>query len=340
MRVGLTYDLRQEYLELGYAEEEVAEFDSPRTVEAIEQALAAAGHQPQRIGRLSSLVERLARGERWDLVFNIAEGVGGFGREAQVPALLDYYAVPYTFSGPLVLSLTLHKAMTKRVVRDLGLPTPDFAVVATPAEAARVRLPLPLFAKPVAEGSGRGIGAASRVESAEQLSAVCAAMLARYQQPVLVETYLPGREFTVGLLGSGSQARVLGTMEVILKDQAEAGAYSYLNKEHYEKLVRYRRVKGGQAQAAGELALAVWQGLGCLDAGRVDLRCDAAGRPQFLEVNPLAGLHPERSDLPILCGLVGMEYQQLIECILDSAWQRARGAAASPAATCAAAQPR
>ncbi|MEW5912279.1 MAG: D-alanine--D-alanine ligase [Thermodesulfobacteriota bacterium] len=330
MRVGLTYDLRQEYLELGYSEEEVAEFDSPRTVEAIEQAVAVAGHQTQRIGRLASLVERLAKGERWDLVFNIAEGLRGFGREAQVPALLDYYAVPYTFSDPLVLSLTLHKAMAKRVVRDLGLPTPDFAVVSAPAEAAKVRLPYPLFAKPVAEGSGRGVGAASRVEGPEQLSSVCAAMLARYQQPVLVETYLPGREFTVGLIGSGASARVLGTMEVILKEQAEAGAYGYINKEHYDKLVRYRRVKGAEAQAAGELALAVWQGLGCLDAGRVDLRCDAAGRPQFLEVNPLAGLHPERSDLPILCGLIGMEYNQLIGCILDSAWQRARGAAARP----------
>lgn len=326
MLVGMTYDLRSEYLAKGFSEEEVAEFDSPRTVEGIETALKAAGHQCDRIGSLPSLVGRLAQGDRWDLVFNIAEGLGRYGREAQIPALLEYYGVPYTFADPLTLCLTLHKGMAKRVVRDLGLATPDFAVVSEPKEAAGVRLPYPLFAKPVAEGTGRGIGSASKVKGPEELAKACIELIGRYRQPVLVETYLPGREFTVGIVGSGSKARVIGVMEVIIRagSGADPDAYTLRNKEECDDLVRYRRIKGFEAGQAGELALAAWRGLECRDAGRVDLRCDAFGLPNFLEVNPLAGLHPEHSDLPILCSLVDYPYQKLIERIVASAMERAQ----------------
>ncbi|MCB2228681.1 MAG: D-alanine--D-alanine ligase [Desulfarculaceae bacterium] len=331
MRIGLTYDLRAEYLERGYSEEQVAEFDSPRTIEGIEQALASLGHDPVRIGSLPSLVASLSQGERWDLVFNIAEGLGRYGREALVPALLEYYGLPYTFSDPMTLSLTLHKGMAKRVVRDLGLATPDFAVVAEPSQAASVNLGWPLFAKPVAEGTGRGVEAASKVTGREQLAAVCAELIARYGQPVLVESFLPGREFTVGIVGTGPKARIIGVMEVLLRSGADAEVYSYRNKEECESLVSYRRVKGAIAGEAGELALASWRGLECRDAGRVDLRCDAAGKPSFLEVNPLAGLHPEHSDLPILCGLVEMPYVKLIERIVASALERRLMASPCPA---------
>jgi D-alanine-D-alanine ligase len=320
--IGLTYDLREEYLAQGLNPEEVAEYDSPDTVEAIAAALAAAGHQTRAVGSLPRLVQALAAGRRWDLVFNIAEGRGGYGREAQVPALLDYYGIPCTFSDPLTLALTLHKGMAKRVVRDLGLATPAFAVVERPEQAGRVELGWPLFAKPVAEGTGRGVGAASRVENKEELARVCARLLARYGQPVLVEQYLPGRELTVGITGTGPRAQVVAVMEVSLRSQAEPGAYSFRNKEQCERLVRYRRLEGRLALECGELALAAWRGLGCRDAGRVDLRCDARGRPQFLEVNPLAGLHPEHSDLPILCGLAGVGYRELIGRILGSAAER------------------
>ena len=332
MRVGITYDLREDYLALGYSEDQVAEFDSPRTVEGIEDALVNMGLATDRIGSLPSLVARLAAGERWDLVFNIAEGMNGFGRESQVPALLDYYGVPYTFSDPLTLALTLHKGMTKRVVRDLGLATADFAVVEELGQLDRLRLPYPLFAKPVAEGTGRGIGAASRAESPAELSGLCRTLLAEYHQPVLVETYLPGRELTVGVAGTGGKAQVLGVMEVILKSGADQAAYSYRNKELCDTLVEYRRVEGPLALASGELALAAWRGLGCRDGGRVDLRCDRDGKPNFLEVNPLAGLHPEHSDLPILCGLEGIGYQELVERIIASALERTTPLVAAPAA--------
>jgi D-alanine-D-alanine ligase len=322
MLIGLTYDLRDEYLAEGYSDEETAEFDRRDTIDAIEQAIRAAGHATDRIGHARTLMRRLSQGERWDLVFNIAEGLYGFSREALVPALLEAHRVPCVFSDALVLALTLHKGMTKHVIRDLGLPTPDFAVISADADLADISLPFPAFAKPVAEGTGKGVTPASKICDQQELRAVCGRLLAAYQQPVLVETFLPGREFTVGIVGTGSEARALGALEVVLNDRAEHDVYSYTNKEFCEDLVEYRLVDDDMARQAERVALAAWRGLGCRDGGRVDLRADAAGMPNFIEVNPLAGLHPEHSDLPILATKIGMTYQALIEAILQSAMQR------------------
>jgi D-alanine-D-alanine ligase len=321
--VGLTYDLREDYLREGYSLEETAEFDKPDTIEAIENVILKNGHAADRIGHIQALTRRLAAGDRWDLVFNIAEGLHGFGREAQVPALLDAYKIPYTFSDALGQALTLHKGMTKHVVRDLGIPTPDFAVVSDQKDIDLVHLPYPLFAKPVAEGTGKGITALSKIINTEELQNVCTNLLQTFRQPVLVETYLPGREFTVGLVGTGKEAKALGAMEVILNPDAEQHAYSYDNKEHYENLVRYAAVNDAEARQAIEVSLRAWRGLGLQDAGRIDLRSDARGNPHFIEVNSLAGLNPVRSDLPILCSLVGISYDQLITDILNSALKRA-----------------
>lgn len=322
MKIGMTYDLREDYLAAGYSEEETAEFDKADTIEALEQTLSEFGFITDRIGHVRSLAHRLASGDRWDLVFNIAEGMHGYGREAQVPALLDAYRIPYTFSDPLVLAITLHKAMSKRVVRDLGLPTPDFALVETVEQIAEVRLPFPLFAKPVAEGTGKGISGSSRILSHDQLDSVCRKLLADFGQPVLVETYLPGREFTVGLVGNGAGARVIGIMEVISKDETGGDSYSYFAKENYVNRVKYRLVSDQAALEAGQTALAAWRGLGCLDGGRMDLRADENGKPNFMEVNPLAGLHPVHSDLPILAGMAGLSYTDLIGEIVCSALDR------------------
>jgi len=322
MRIGITYDLRVEYLAAGFSEEEAAEFDREDTIAAIEQALEDLGHETDRIGNVKNLASRLVAGERWDMVFNIAEGLEGFGREAQVPALLDAFHIPYTFSDPLVLSLTLHKAMTKRVVRDLGIPTPDFFVVEQASDLEKANLPLPLFAKPVAEGTSKGITAASKITSQSKLVSTCMHLLLTYNQPVLVESFLPGREFTVGILGTGDDAAVLGVMEVILGEHAEPGVYSFQNKEQYEELVEYGPATDATAAKAGEIALAVWRGIGCRDAGRVDIRLDMNGIPNFMEVNPLAGLHPHHSDLCIIARMKGMPYRTLIEAIMRSAMSR------------------
>jgi len=322
LKIGITYDLRADYLARGYTAQETAEFDRIDTIEAIEEALNRAGYRTDRIGHLDVLVRRIATGDRWDMVFNIAEGLRGLGREAQVPALLDAYAIPYTFSDPLVLSLTLHKGMTKHVIRDNGIPTADFAIVETVADAAGISLPFPLFVKPIAEGTSKGITAAARVGSQAELRERCRELLAAFRQPVLVETFLPGREFTVGIIGTAAAAEAVGVMEVLLREGAEGDGYSYVNKEDYVQWVDYRLAGDGAAEEARRIALSAWRVLGCRDAGRVDLRADASGRPLFMEVNPLAGLHPVHSDLPILCSLAGMGYQELINRIMASAMKR------------------
>ncbi len=322
MKIGITYDLRQEYLARGYSQEETAEFDREDTIDAIATALVGLGHSADRIGSIRSLTERLADGDRWDLVFNIAEGIKGFGREAQVPALLDAYDILYTFSDPLVLSLSLHKGMTKHVLRDLGVPTPDFVVVEAAEDISRVSLSYPLFAKPVAEGTGKGIGEDCKIENHRQLTTVCTRLLSAYHQPVLVERYLPGREFTVGIVGTGSKARSIGVMEVVLCDNAEGHAYSYTNKAHYENRVEYRLVTDGVARRAEEVALDAWRGLGCRDAGRIDVRADESNNPQVIELNPLAGINPVHSDLCIIVRMTGMSYDHLIGSIVTSALER------------------
>jgi D-alanine-D-alanine ligase len=323
-RAGITYDLRSDYLNEGFSEEETAEFDRESTIDGIEGALKELGYETDRIGHVRHLAQRLVKGDRWDIVFNICEGMYGIGREAQVPALLDAYNIPYTFSDALVLSLTLHKGMTKRVIRDAGIPTPDFALVDRTEDIGAVDLPYPLFVKPNAEGTGKGIDARSRVNNPGELAAACRLLLPRFPTGLIVETFLPGREFTAGIAGTGDRARVLGVMEVILNPNAESDAYTYVNKEECDDRVTYRMAEGEDAKACEEVALRSWRVLNCRDAGRVDLRMDPDGTPHFLEVNPLAGLHHVHSDLPIICNFQGIPFTELIGMIMESAWSRIR----------------
>jgi D-alanine-D-alanine ligase len=322
-RVGLTYDLRDEYLQAGYSEIETAEFDRADTIDHIESALQRLGYEVDRIGNVKQLAGRLVNGDTWDMVFNICEGMHGIGREAQVPALLDAYQIPYAFSDTLVCALTLHKGMTKDIVRAANIATPDYAIVRTVADVNNVTLEFPLFAKPIAEGTGKGISAMSKISDKAQLHRVCRKLLKEHAQPVLVERFLPGREFTVGIIGSGRRASALATVEIVLLDGADPEVYSYRNKENCEELVEYRLLPAGKLRRHVEsLALRAWRALGCRDAGRIDVRLDAQGQAHFLEVNPLAGIHPEHSDLPIMAKLVRTDYTTLIGKIMNSALQR------------------
>lgn len=319
MRIGITYDLRADYSGKGYGEQEIAEFDGVETINAIDDSLCSLGHTTDRIGHVQNLARRLAAGERWDLVFNIAEGMHGFGREAQVPALLDAFGIPYTFSDPLVLSVALHKGYTKRLVAGLSVATAAFALVHHGTDLEALNLPFPVVAKPVAGGSSTGI---CKAGNPHDLAVCCQRLLVQFRQPVLVETFLPGREFTVGLVGTGPKARVLGVMEILLNDSAEPDLYSYANKQQYKTRVSYRLAEEHVAQAASDIALHIWNGLGGRDAGRLDLRCDSSGKLNFLEINPLAGLHPVDSDLVILCRLLAISHCELIRMILTSAQER------------------
>ena len=321
MRIGITYDLKSDYLKEGFSTEQVAEFDCEETIDAIENAIRNEGHTPDKIGNVKALVKRLAAGDRWDLVFNIAEGVDGMGREAEVPALLEAYHIPSTFSGADLMALTLNKAMTDAVVRSYGVPACEFFLVKEAADIDDMPLSYPVFAKPVAEGTSKGISAKSCVHNKAELKDVCTDLLERFHEPVLVETYLSGREFTVGLIGSGKNARVIGVAEIVLGEKAEQEAYTYENKQKYEDRVRYVLI---DEPKVAETALKAWEALDCLDAGRIDVRLDAQGTPRFIEVNPLAGLNPTYSDLPILCKMAGMDYQTLIGEILKSAIHRVK----------------
>jgi D-alanine-D-alanine ligase len=322
MRIGVTYDLRADYLAIGMSEEDSAEFDAEITIAAITDALAGLDHQPVRVGNIRALTKALASGERWDAVFNICEGMSGYAREAQVPALLEAYGIPCVFSDALTLAISLDKAWTKRIVADAGVPTAPFAVIERAADAGTITLPFPLFLKPIAEGSGKGVNARSKVNNAAELKSVATELLARFRQPVLAETYLSGREFTVGIIGTGEEARALGVLDIVPTKNAAGLDYGFENKERCDENVIYRLIEDGEAGAAADVAIRAWRALRCRDGGRVDIRCDDHGQPHFIEVNPLAGLNPEHSDLCFLAGFKGLAYQELIGLIMRSFLRR------------------
>jgi D-alanine-D-alanine ligase len=318
MHIGVTYDLRSDYRALGYSEEATAEFDAEETIAAVCAALGGLGHRVERIGGVRPLAAALVAGRRWDAVFNICEGLKGVSREAQVPALLEAFDVPYMFSDPLTLALALDKAMAKRVVRDAGVPTADFALIENESDIAKVTLAFPLFLKPVAEGSGKGVGGRSKVDNRSELESVARDLLKTFAQPVLVEEFLPGREFTVGITGAGPQATVLGISEIVPGEKYVGHAYGYENKEEWEGRLQVVRARDDVAQAAGDVALAAWRALRCRDGGRADVRLDRDGQPRFIEVNPLAGMRPGYSDLCFIAAFEGLSYQQLIGKFLDA----------------------
>jgi len=220
------------------------------------------------------------------------------------------------------MALTLDKAMTKRVIRDCGIPTTDFALIERIEDAETVTLPYPLFLKPVAEGSGKGIGTNNKVADKAAMRATAADLLARFGQPVLVEPYLPGREFTVAITGTGAQAEVLGVSEIVKLAGYVGDGYGLQNKEDWHGRLDIIGAPPADAKASGDVALAAWRALRCRDGGRIDIRYDAAGKPNFIEVNPLAGLRPEYSDMCFIANREGVSYQQLIGKIMASFLRR------------------
>lgn len=337
MLIGLTYDLKQDYTALGYSAEDVGDLDSEETINAIEKALQDAGHQTEKIGGIKNLTASLANGKRWDLVFNICEGFfGPNSRESQVPALLDAYQIPYTFSDPLTLGVSLRKDFAKHLAKKCRVTTPEFFVVHSIDELKKLvtthkldhpktnKINYPLFAKPVAEGTSKGIGATSKITNTTQLYEVCEQLLNKFKQPILVENYCQGREYTAAILGTGKNAKYLGALEIIFLPQAEEHAYTFDNKQFYTDRVRYELVTDKKInQLLKRKTKVLWQAFEGKDVGRIDyIIDDTTNKINFLEINPIPGLNPVSSDLCILCNKLGITHQELIGKIVASAVKR------------------
>lgn len=299
--------------------EDTAEFDKQETVDAIDTALKKMGFETESIGNCFQLIEALSAGKKWDMVFNIAEGLYGDGRESVVPAILDQYRIPYVFSGPVILGVSLNKYLTRLIVSAAGVPVSPGMLISTPDDINKCNLEYPLFIKPVSEGTGKGITEKNLLNSPAELKERAGYLLKRFSQPALVEEYLPGREFTVGVIGSGNDAISVGGMEIECRNNHP---YSVEFKENYKEFCKYIPMSKEYADECTKVALDVWKALRCVDAGRVDVKADRYGRICFMEVNPLAGLHPVHSDLPILSGMAGINFQNLIEMIIKSSLKR------------------
>ncbi|MFI5308306.1 MAG: D-alanine--D-alanine ligase [Polyangiales bacterium] len=325
VRVGLIYNLRAPTPEPNSVDERTAEYDSPETVQAIRQAIESYGHEVVELEATPEL-SALLPPSGIDVAFNIAEGIEGRARESQVPALLELLGIPYTGSDPTSIALSLDKGLAKRLVQQVGLLTPAFVLMATGKERLPKGWTFPAIVKPVAEGSSRGVTGASVVEDERALRQLVAEQSARYRQAMLVEAYLPGREFTLGLLGE-RKPRVLPPLEVRFTDASDKRPVYGFDNKFYSKGVELQvpaQVDSALGKELQRVARAAFIALGCRDVARIDLRLDAEGRAHFIECNPLPGLAPGFSDLCLIANASGMEYRTLIGEIMASALRRMR----------------
>ncbi|OPY46987.1 MAG: D-alanine--D-alanine ligase [Methanoregulaceae archaeon PtaU1.Bin222] len=245
----------------------------------------------------------------------------------RIPAILELLGVPYTGSDPATLSITLDKALSKTILTQAGIPNAKFTIMRSGKERLPKSLSYPVIVKPVAEGSSKGVGALSVCESEEQLRDVVGQLVSKYKQPALVEEFLSGREFTVGLLG-GTRPKVLPPMEIVFNNPtSQWSVYTFEHKLNYNDEIRYEVPANVEPRLARELervARAAFITLGCRDVARIDLRLNRNGKVFFIECNPLPGLTPGWSDLCLISEKAGMDYRTLIGEIMAPAIQRMR----------------
>jgi D-alanine-D-alanine ligase len=271
---------------------------------------------------------------RPDFVFNIAEGLHGPSREAQMPAMLEMLRIPYLGSDPLTLGICLDKARAKEILAYNGIPTAPFSVIRSMEDFDDMRVRFPSMVKPLHEGSSKGIYNSSVVRTPEELEREVRTVLSTYGEPALVEEFLPGREFTVALLGNGDDVRVLPIVEIKF-DALPAGVnpiYSYEAKWIWDSsdapLEIFEcpaKLEPALQEEIASLCLDAYRVLGCRDWSRIDVRLDAAGRANIIEINPLPGILPKPEDnscFPKAARAAGMSYNQLINAVLDIAMQR------------------
>ncbi len=326
IRVGFTYNVKREVVGADADSDEQAEWDPPETIIAIANALARQGHIVVHLEATPDLPRVLAEAGV-DLIFNIAEGVEGRNREAQVPALCELLGIPYTGSDSATLAIALDKALCKKVLMQHDILTPKFQVMETGRERLSQDLTFPLIVKPNAEGSSKGIANANVVDDEEELRTAVRSILDRYRQPVIIEEYISGRELTVGLLGD-KRPRVLPPMEICFKDpESRRPVYDFVVKQEWEKHVFYEcpaKLTNTERKNIEKVARDTFWALDCRDVARVDLRMDDEGRIYVLEVNPLPGLTPGYSDLVLISKAAGMDYDQLMAEIMIGGLRRLR----------------
>ena len=327
MRIGLSYDLKQEVsLEKAGPEDALEEYDSPKTIELLVTALEAGGHSIVRLGGGRGFLNNVLR-QNVDIVFNIAEGRGNYrSREAQVPSVLEMLNIPYVGSDPQCLAICLDKSLTKKIAAGGGISTPDWRMIRDKKELleiSREGFPFPAIIKPAYEGSSKGIRGGSLVRSLEQALEIVGGVLERYHQPVMVEEYIGGEEVTVGVIGN-LHPKILGIMRIVPKNGDEHFVYSLEVKRDWENLVDYEcpaQLGKDTLDRLAQSSLRIFQVLGCRDFARLDFRVNQEGAPYFLEVNPLPGLG-DYSDLVIMATKQGWSYEALIGAILGAALER------------------
>jgi D-alanine-D-alanine ligase len=325
LRIGFTYNMKRVSTKGGNDSE--AEFDAPETISSIRDALESYGHVVIPLEATAELPRQLMESPV-DLVFNIAEGVSGRNREAVVPALCELMGIPYTGSDAATLSIALDKALSKRVLRQHGILTAEFQVMETGRERLSPKLRFPLIVKPNQEGSSKGVSAqVSVVDNEDVLRQLVRDLIERYRQPALIEDYIAGREFTVGLLGD-KRPRVLPPMEILFRDTSNPRpVYDFQIKQEWEKHVYYEcpaRLTPTELKSVERVCRETFAALDCRDVARVDLRMNGKGELYVLEVNPLPGLTPEYSDLCLIGKAANLDYRQLIGEILAGGLKRLR----------------
>ncbi len=317
-----------------------AEWDTHETIHAVRVALEER-YLVEMIEADEFAFEKL-RKLRPMFVFNIAEGLHGVSREAQIPAMLEFLRIPYLGSDPLTLALCLDKARTKEILSYHGIPTAPFTLVTSREELRHLRPNFPAIVKPLHEGSSKGIYDSCVVRSAEALEREVLTVLEVYAQPALVEEFLPGREFTVAILGNGAEAKALPIVEISFDALPEGvnPIYSYEAKWIWDQadnpleiFACPARIDDALRTQIEDACLGAYRHLGCRDWSRIDVRLDADGRPHILEINPLPGILPRPEDnscFPKAARAAGMSYSQLINSVLDVALQRCRLRAPEP----------
>ena len=325
LRIGLAFNLRGSGGREG-PEDAEAEYDSWSTVSALAEALSFGGAFSIALMPVEDDFARLVERYRPDAVFNIAEGRFGRSRELIAPAVLEMMGIPYTGSDPVALGVAMDKSLAKMVAQAAGVPTAPWQVVTDPAEVANAggEWAFPAFVKPLAEGSSKGVRRNSRVDDRGQLAERVSWVLRTYGQPALVETYLPGREFSVGILGN----RILRTLPVLEVrptlpvDSTADFVYCYHTKSsNLETFLCPAPIEPALEQKLHSYTRTIFRALSLRDVARVDFRLDAEGEPRFLEVNPLPGLSPA-SLLTAQGEAAGLGVPALVACILLAAVSR------------------